>query len=144
VEHRLEPVGQLRGVSYYNDSIATSPERAIAALNSFAEPIILLAGGRDKHLPWDAWADLVRRKVVHVIVFGEAAPLIESVLSQLGEEAPPVHRAETMASAVELAQAIAEPGQVVLFSPGGTSFDAFRDYAERGETFKRLVRSTLA
>jgi UDP-N-acetylmuramoylalanine--D-glutamate ligase len=139
VEHRLEPVRQLRGVWYYNDSIATSPERVMAALDSFAEPIVLLAGGRDKHLPWDDWADLVSRKVVHVIVFGEAAALIEKVLNRLGQQAPSVHRAESVADAVRIAQAVAQPGQVVLFSPGGTSFDAFRDYAERGEAFKQLV-----
>nr|MBC7245874.1 UDP-N-acetylmuramoyl-L-alanine--D-glutamate ligase [Chloroflexota bacterium] len=141
VEHRLELVCKWRGVWYYNDSIATSPERAIAALNSFAEPIVLLAGGRDKHLPWTDWADLVRQKVVHVIVFGEAAALIERELYKLGGQVPPVHHAESLAHAVQLAAELAKPGQVVLFSPGGTSFDAFRDYAERGETFKRLVHA---
>jgi len=141
VEHRLEPVREWRGVWYYNDSIATSPERAMAALHSFAEPIVLLAGGRDKHLPWDDWADLVSRKVLHVIVFGEAATLIERELHRLGRHAPPIHRADNLAHAVELAQAVVQPGQVVLLSPGGTSFDAFRDYAERGETFKHLVHA---
>jgi len=141
LEHRLEPLRRWRGVWYYNDSIATSPERAVAALNSFAEPIVLLAGGRDKHLPWDDWANLVSRKVVHVILFGEAAALIERALNQLGRQAPPIHRAESLAEAVEVAQAVAEPGQVVLFSPGGTSFDAFRDYVERGEAFKHLVQA---
>jgi UDP-N-acetylmuramoylalanine--D-glutamate ligase len=143
VEHRLELVCEWQGVSYYNDSIATSPERAIAALNSFVEPIVLLAGGRDKHLPWDAWVAAVQRKVVHVITFGEAAPLIERALGQLDRrrgQAPPIHRAANLGHAVQLAQQLAQPGQVVLFSPGGTSFDAFHDYVERGETFKRLVR----
>jgi UDP-N-acetylmuramoylalanine--D-glutamate ligase len=143
VEHRLELACERQGVSYYNDSIATSPERAIAALNSFVEPIVLLAGGRDKHLPWDAWVAAVQRKVVHVITFGEAAPLIERALGQLDRrrgQAPPIHRAENLEHAVQLAQQLAQPGEVVLFSPGGTSFDAFHDYAERGETFKRLVR----
>jgi UDP-N-acetylmuramoylalanine--D-glutamate ligase len=144
VEHRLELVREWRGVSYYNDSIATSPERAVAALNSFAEPIVLLTGGRDKHLPWDTWVATVQRKVVHIITFGEAAPLIERALGQLDSrqgQAPPTHRADNLAHAVELAQHFAQPGQVVLFSPGGTSFDAFQDYAERGETFKRLVHA---
>jgi UDP-N-acetylmuramoylalanine--D-glutamate ligase len=144
VQHRLEPVRQLQGAWYYNDSIATSPERAMAALNSFAEPLVLLAGGRDKHLPWDDWADLVSRKAAHVIVFGEAALLIEGVLSRLGQRAPPIHRAESVADAVEIAREVAQPGQVVLFSPGGTSFDAFRDYVERGETFRRLVEASAA
>lgn len=139
VKHRLEPVCEWHGVWYYNDSIATSPERAIAALRSFAEPIVLLAGGRDKHLPWTEWAELVRQKAVHVILFGEAAALIERELQKLGAQAPPIHHAQSLAHAVQLAVELAQPGQVVLFSPGGTSFDAFRDYAERGETFKRLV-----
>ncbi len=139
VEHRLEPVCEWRGVWYYNDSIATSPERAMAALRSFAEPIVLLAGGRDKHLPWTEWAELVQQKVVHVILFGEASALIERELQKLGAQAPPIHRAGNLTHAVQLAAELAQPGQVVLFSPGGTSFDAFRDYAERGETFKRLV-----
>jgi len=141
VEHRLEAVRQWQGVWYYNDSIATSPERAMAALHSFSEPIVLLAGGRDKHLPWEDWAELVSHKAVQVIVFGEAAPLIESALRRLGCRAPPVHRAQSLAQAVQLAQAVAQPGQVVLFAPGGTSFDAFRDYEERGQAFKQLVHS---
>ena len=143
VQHRLELVGERQGVRYYNDSIATSPERAIAALNSFVEPVVLLAGGRDKHLPWDTWAAAVQRKVVHVITFGEAAALIERELGQLQArcgQAPPIHHAEDLAHAVRLAGTLAQRGQVVLFSPGGTSFDAFKDYAERGETFRRLVQ----
>jgi len=141
VEHRLEPAGEWRGVWYYNDSIATSPERAMAALRSFSEPIVLLAGGRDKHLPWDDWAELVSRKVAQVIVFGEAAPLIVQALRRLGRRAPPMHQVEELGKAVTLAADVAQPGQVVLLAPGATSFDAFHDYAERGETFKRLVRA---
>jgi len=139
VEHRLEPVRQYRGVWYYNDSIATSPERAMAALNSFTEPIILLAGGRDKHLPWEDWSELVGRKVMHLIVFGEAAPLIERVMERLGAHSPPLHRAGGVEHAVEIARDLAPPGSIVLFSPGGTSFDAYRNYAERGSHFKRLI-----
>ena len=139
VPHRLEMVRELGGVRYFNDSIATSPERAIAALESFEEPIVLLAGGRDKHLPWEAWALAVQRKVVQVIAFGEAASLIEEALRRLGEHRPPLQRADTLAGAVELAHAAATTGQVVLLSPGGTSFDAFHDYVERGEAFRELV-----
>jgi len=139
VEHRLELVREWRGVRYYNDSIATSPERAMAALDSFAEPIVLLAGGRDKHLPWGDWAELVARKVVQVILFGEAAGLIEQALKGLGQAMPPVRHAGSLAEAVQFASALARPGQVALFAPGGTSFDAFRDYEERGRAFKALV-----
>jgi len=144
VEHRLEAVLECQGVRYYNDSIATSPERAMAALRSFAEPIVLLAGGRDKHLPWDDWASLVSDKVVQVITFGEAAALIETALGRLGHSAPPVQRAQSLADAVRLAQSLARPGQVVLFSPGGTSFDDFRDYEERGRAFKQHVQALAA
>jgi len=141
VEHRLEPVRQYDGIWYYNDSIATSPERAMAALKSFTEPIVLLAGGRDKHLAWEDWGELVGRTVVQLIVFGEAALLIESVLERQGLRSPPLHRAEDLDHAVELARSLAPQGSVVLFSPGGTSFDAYRDYAERGDDFRRLVES---
>jgi UDP-N-acetylmuramoylalanine--D-glutamate ligase len=113
----------------------------MAALNSFAEPIVLLVGGRDKHLPWDDWAEVVGRKAAQVIVFGEAAALIEKALNGLGHWAPPVQRACSLAEAVQLAQALARPGQVVLFAPGGTSFDVFRDYEERGRAFKALVNA---
>jgi len=141
VEHRLEPVCEVDGAWYYNDSIATSPERAMAALRSFQEPVVLLAGGRDKHLPWHEWAELVSRKAVRVITFGEAAVLIERVVEQLGPKAPPLHHADSVEEAVDLAYQLVGPGQVVLFSPGGTSFDGFRDYEERGREFKRLVQA---
>jgi UDP-N-acetylmuramoylalanine--D-glutamate ligase len=141
VEHRLEPVREWKDVWYYNDSIATSPERAMAGLQSFDEPIVLLAGGRDKHLPWHDWAELVSHKAVSVITFGEAAALIERVLGELGRASPPVNRAGDLAEAVACAEKVAQPGHVVLFSPGGTSFDAFSSFAERGEAFKRMVDS---
>ncbi len=139
VEHRLEAVRELRGAWYYNDSIATSPERAIAAMLSFEEPIVLLAGGRDKHLPWERWADVVGQRVREVITFGEASELISDAVRRLGTQAPPVKRVSTVAEAVHQAARDAGAGDVVLFSPGGTSFDAYQDYAERGRAFKELV-----
>jgi UDP-N-acetylmuramoylalanine--D-glutamate ligase len=136
--HRLELVRELNGVRYYNDSIATSPERAIAALRSFDEPIVLLAGGRDKHLPWDKWARLARQKARHVIIFGEATPIIQQAMQMVSGPCQ-VHLAATMKVATELADRLAQPGEVVLISPGGTSFDAFRNFEERGEQFKEWV-----
>lgn len=149
VEHRLELVREWKGVRWYNDSIATTPERTVAALRAFpAAPLILLAGGRDKHLPWDEMAELTCRRVHHLILFGEAAGLIETAMQEAagrGRHTPPcatqIHRAGTLERAVELAAQLARPGDVVLLSPGGTSFDAFRDFAERGEYFRRLVRA---
>jgi len=143
VPHRLEFVRELNGIRYYNDSIATTPERTVAALRSFDQPIVLLAGGRDKHLPWDEMARLTLEKVKHLVLFGEAAPIIEKALLATNHEsrAPSlvIHCCQTLDEAVEVAARKAEPGDVVLLSPGGTSFDAFRDFAERGERFRELV-----
>lgn len=145
VEHRLELVRELDGVKYYNDSIATSPERSAAALHSFDEPIILLAGGQDKHLPWDEWAALALVRTSAVILFGQAADIIESALikamakGQPGQDRPVIQRAQSLERAVELAIRLAKTGDVVLLSPGGTSFDAFKDFEERGRYFKSLV-----
>lgn len=136
--HRLELVRELDGVRYYNDSIATSPERAIAAMQSFDEPILLLAGGRDKHLPWGDFARLAHRKARHVVIFGEATPIIQRAM-QATPGPCQVHLAATLEVATELAAGLARPGDVVLLSPGGASFDAFRDFEERGERFRELV-----
>jgi UDP-N-acetylmuramoylalanine--D-glutamate ligase len=145
VEHRLELVRTLRGVRYYNDSIATSPERTVAALHSFEEPIVLLAGGRDKHLPWEEMAQLTLRKVRYLVLFGEAAPIIERAIHNarcaMHNAGLAIHRCGTLEEAVETAAKNAQPGDVVLLAPGGTSFDAFRDFAERGERFRELVEA---
>lgn len=143
VEHRLELVRERDGVRWYNDSIATSPERAAAELRAFDTPIVLLAGGRDKHLPWQEFAALARRKVRHLILFGEAAGLIAQAMQADSEEEQvcQVHQGGTLEGAVKLAAQLARPGDVVLLSPGGTSFDAYRDFAERGEHFRKLVKA---
>ncbi len=140
VPHRLEVVRVLRGVTWVNDSIATTPERAVAALKAYSEPIVLLAGGRDKHLPWDEWARWAAVKARIVIGFGECAPLVERALAPLGGAAPQYRRVECLQEAVALAQEMARAGEVVLLSPGGTSFDAYRDFEERGEAFRQMVR----
>ncbi len=145
VEHRLELVREVGGVRYYNDSIATSPERTVAALRSFDQPIVLLAGGRDKHLPWDEMARLTLQKARRLILFGEAAPIIEKAIQvsdfEFRVSREFVHRCQTLDEAVESAAREAQPGDVVLLSPGGTSFDAFSDFVERGERFRELVRA---
>ena len=143
VAHRLQLVRELRGVRYYDDSIATAPERLIAALRSFDEPIVLLCGGRDKHLPWEEAARLMVERVSHVVLFGEMAGLVKSQVSNLQSQMPNsefhVHEAGTLESAVQIAAQMAQPGDVVLLSPGGTSFDAFGDFAERGTKFAEYV-----
>ncbi len=141
IEHRLELVRELRGVRYYNDSIATSPERTVAALSSFQEPIVLLAGGRDKDLPMDGMAELIRQKVRYLILFGEAAAKIEAVVLEKGAQSPrpEIMHVASMEEAVEMAAGSARRGDVVLLAPGCTSFDMYEDFAARGEHFKELV-----
>jgi UDP-N-acetylmuramoylalanine--D-glutamate ligase len=145
VSHRLELVLERDGVRWYDDSIATSPERTVAALRAFPrDPLILLAGGRDKHLPWDEMADLTWRRARHLILFGEAASLIEGAMRRSGSttcNSCYIHRAGTLEEAVAIAAELVQPGDVVLLSPGGTSFDAYRDFVERGEHFQRLVKT---
>ncbi|GAB4540574.1 MAG: UDP-N-acetylmuramoyl-L-alanine--D-glutamate ligase [Anaerolineales bacterium] len=141
VPHRLEFVRELRGARWYNDSIATAPERSMAAIRAFDEPIVLLLGGRDKKLPWDEIARLITRRVKHAVVFGEAADLIASAIRAADESRRVgLHQVETAQAAVEQAAALTAPGDVVLFSPGGTSYDAFKDFAERGAAFKQWVQ----
>jgi UDP-N-acetylmuramoylalanine--D-glutamate ligase len=145
VAHRLETVRVVGGVTYVNDSIATAPERVIAALNSFSEPIILLAGGRDKKLPWNEMALLTAQKVKALVTFGEHGPTIANAV-RLAQTLQPGHlqaiqECETLDDAVRNAEELAEPGDVVLLSPGGTSYDAYEDFAERGEHFKTLVNA---
>jgi UDP-N-acetylmuramoylalanine--D-glutamate ligase len=145
VEHRLEFVREWRGVQWYDDSIATAPERVLAALQSFTEPIILLAGGRDKKLPWEEFAQEAVQRVRYLITFGEAGEMIagkvEEAARTMSGRLEGIQRVRTLEEAVEAAARVARPGDVVLLSPGGTSFDAFRDFAHRGDRFKELVRA---
>jgi UDP-N-acetylmuramoylalanine--D-glutamate ligase len=143
VEHRLELVRSWQGVQWYNDSIATAPERTMAGIRSFTEPLILLLGGRDKDLPWEDLARLVHNRVDHVIVFGEASFKITAALGQLtpGERLSSIACASDFQDALYRAAQIAEQGDVVLLSPGGTAYDAFRDFEERGNYFKKWVNN---
>ncbi len=138
VEHRLEFIRKWGGAAWYNDSIATAPERTIAAIRSFNDPIMLLLGGRDKNLPWLELSELCSERVSKIILFGEAAPLIKRHLSKFPGNKK-VFSAKGLDDAVKLASDKVEQGEVVLLSPGGTSFDEFTDFAERGLKFKELV-----
>lgn len=152
VPHRLEFVRSWGGADWYNDSIATAPERTIAAIQAFGEPLVLLLGGRDKNLDWDELADLVLRRVDRVVLFGEAAALIEKAIERAQDRArsgkkageaeyrlQTVRRCSSLRRAVEEAAQLVRPGDVVLLSPGGTSFDEFKDFEERGRCFARWV-----
>ncbi len=141
VPHRLEFVRTFKGADWYNDSIATAPERSLAAVDSFDQPIVLLLGGRDKNLPWDKLAEVVRKRVSRVILFGEAADLIAEAIGpkHRGQNLQSVVKCTTLEEAVKTAANQVVEGDVVLLSPGGTSFDAFKDFAERGEMFRKWV-----
>ncbi len=141
VPHRLEIVSRRNGITFVNDSIATSPERLIAGLKAFDTPVILLAGGKDKDLPWQTAAQLMAKRAKHVILFGAAADLIASALNEVSDKtrANWMYRCKTLDEAVSVAKKLAQSGDVVLLSPGGTSYDAYVDFAARGEHFKVLV-----
>ena len=136
VEHRLEFVRELNGVPWYNDSKATSPGMSVTAMKGFTEPLVVLAGGRDKDLPWDEFARQAGRQTRKVIAFGEAGELVAAALRA---EAVSHEVVPGLAQAVEAAALAARDGDVVLLAPGGTSFDEFEDYEHRGRFFKRLV-----
>jgi UDP-N-acetylmuramoylalanine--D-glutamate ligase len=140
VPHRLELVRELNGVRWYNDSIATAPERSMAAIHAFEEPIVLMLGGRDKDLPWNEIAKLIHQRVDHLVLFGEAGEMIQKAVTSIGgERSVDIHRARNLQEAVMQAAEVADPGDVVLLSPGGTSFDEFVDFAARGEAFRKWV-----
>ncbi len=147
VPHRLEWVQSWKGADWYNDSIATAPERVIAAIHSFdtpadiQRPIVLLVGGRDKNLPWDELAELIHARVEHLILFGEAAEKIAISVGKTRDNSRPatIEIFSGLEPAVQAAARVVESGDIVLLSPGGTSFDEFRDFEDRGEAFKRWV-----
>ena len=144
VEHRLEFIKEINGVKWYNDSIGTSPTRTIAGLNSFEEDIILIAGGYDKNLDYEPLAKPIVDKVKGLILIGQTAEKIYEVVNKkLQEENKDldIYICDEFSQTVQIANKIAKPGQIVLFSPASASFDMFENYAQRGKKFKELVNS---
>jgi UDP-N-acetylmuramoylalanine--D-glutamate ligase len=141
VPHRLEWCGEVDGVTYFNDSIATTPERTVAGLQSFEEPVVLLLGGRDKQLPLEELASEVMTRCRAVVLFGESAAKLEAALSSRKNPGGiPVIRLRTLRDAVTRARRLAQRGDVVLLSPACTSYDAYDNFERRGEEFVSLVR----
>lgn len=138
VPHRLEVVGRALGAVWVNDSIATSPERTMAALRSFSEPVVLLLGGRDKNLALDGLREFARSRCRAVICFGEAGALFQKAMA---EAVPATRLVQLLDEAVAAATELVEPGDAVLLSPAGTSFDAYPNFEARGEAFRSLVRA---
>lgn len=140
VPHRLEPVATIDGVQYVNDSIATAPERTLAGMHAFTEPLVLLLGGRDKNLPTRVLGEEAVRRCRAVITFGEASDLYAAAIRDAeGSERVTIRQVADVPAAVEAARQIAQAGDVVLFSPAGTSFDAFRNFEARGRAFREAV-----
>ncbi len=141
VEHRIELVRTLRGARYYNDSIGTSPSRTIAGLRSFPEKVILIAGGYDKHIPFDVLGPEIVDHVKLLILCGATADKIracvESAPNYQGQ--PEMMTIPDFKSAVETASQRAGEGDVVLLSPACAAFDQFKNFMERGKVFKQLV-----
>jgi UDP-N-acetylmuramoylalanine--D-glutamate ligase len=139
VAHRLQTVAERGGVLFVDDSIATAPERSIAALRAYDEPLVLIAGGRDKHLPMQEWAELIVRRVKHVVLLGEMSELVEQAVRAADPSYTWISRAATMNDAVAQAAQVATSGDVVLLSPGGTSYDMYADFEQRGRDFARAA-----
>ena len=141
VEHRIELVRTLDGVRYYNDSIASSPSRTMAGLRSFAEKVILIAGGYDKHIPFDVLGPEVVAHVKHLILTGATADKISAAVRGCPEYhgQPPITKYDGFTEAVLAAHSMAKPGDVVILSPACASFDQFKNFAQRGEAFKKII-----
>ena len=142
VEHRIELVREKDGVRYYNDSIASSPTRTIAGLRSFDQKLILIAGGYDKHVPFEPLGPEIVDHVKTLILTGATAPKIEAAVLAAPNYAPgspEILHEEDFYEAVRLASRVAKPGDVVILSPAGPAFDKFKNFAVRGKEYKRTV-----
>lgn len=140
VEHRIEFVREFEGVKYYNDSIASSPTRTIAGLNSFRQKLILIAGGYDKHIPYDVLGEPICQHVSKLILTGDTAVKIRACVEQAPcMEKPEIIDVPNLAAAVRAAYSVSREGDIVIMSPASASFDCFKNFMERGDTFKKLV-----
>lgn len=146
VEHRIELVRELKGVKFYNDSIASSPSRTIAGLNSFKQKVILIAGGYDKKIPYDVMGEVLVNKLKGLVLIGQTAPKIEQALMDemrktgYGKDIV-IIRCDTLKEAVERAYECAKSGDIITMSPASASFDMFKNFEERGKQFKDIVNS---
>ncbi len=133
--HRLEFVAETDGVKWYNDSKATTPESAIASLEAFGQPVIIVAGGYDKRIPFDEFGKKITQKAKAAILLGQTAQKIASTISDTK-----VKVVSSLGKAVDSARELAENGDVVLLSPACASYDMFDNFEQRGEEFCKLVR----
>jgi UDP-N-acetylmuramoylalanine--D-glutamate ligase len=136
--HRLQLVGTVNGTRYYNDSIATTPESTVVGVEAFTEPKILIAGGYDKGLPFEAMAKAISSKLKALILIGVTADKIEKCIRDTGT-VPPIYREKTLQDAVNRARELSSPGDVVLMSPACASYDMFLNFVQRGNMFAEMV-----
>ena len=147
VPHRMEFIREVRGVRFYNDSIASSPSRTIAGLRAWPKKPIILLGGHDKHIPFDELGDEVCLRSKAAVLCGETAEPIEKAIrasAHFDAEKLPIVVEDDFRAAIEKAYALAEPGDLVALSPACSSFDKFRNFADRGNTFRVIVESLEA
>lgn len=137
IEHRLEWVKEHAGVRYFNDSKATTIESLEVALNSFDEPVVLIAGGKDKGSDFSRLNQTVKKRAKAAVLIGSS----KEIIAKSWEELIPIEMAQTMEEAVKKARSIAQKGEIVLLSPACASFDMFSDYEDRGRVFKQIVKS---
>jgi UDP-N-acetylmuramoylalanine--D-glutamate ligase len=140
--HRLQLVGEARGVSWYNDSKATTPDSSIVALEAFDSPIII-AGGYDKHIPFDEFGAKIARKAKAAILIGQTAGAIGKIIQNHPQNNAQVRFAKTLEEAVKLANGLAVEGDTVLLSPACASYDMFENYEQRGQQFIDLVDKVI-
>lgn len=142
VEHRLELVRELHGVRYYNDSIASSPTRTSAGLAALPHPVVLIAGGYDKKIPFEPLAEAVVGRVDALALIGQTAPIIAQTVEQelaKRQETLEMQQFDSLKEALLWAKSQARPGSAVVLSPACASFDMFKDFEARGHYFKKLV-----
>jgi UDP-N-acetylmuramoylalanine--D-glutamate ligase len=139
--HRCEILRTVGGVEWVNDSKGTNPDSVEKALHSETRPVVLIAGGKDKGFEYDLLTELVAARCRSVVVLGEMADRIEAIWKS---RLPVANAGWSLEKAVELAHSLAQPGDVVLFSPGTSSFDMFKNYADRGNQFRALVQALPA
>lgn len=142
VEHRMELVREVDGVRWFNDSIGSSPSRTIAGLRSFDKKVILIAGGYDKHIPFDELGEEIVKRVKCLVLTGDTSSKIRSAVEQASGYAPdrlPIREADDLSAAVVLAAQAADEGDTVVLSPACAAFDRFKNFMERGNAFKSIV-----
>ena len=146
LDHRIEWICSINDVCWYNDSISTTPESAIAAINAFSEKKILILGGTDKKIPFDQLIDVIikpQSNVECVILLGQVREKLAQQITQAKEKSksnlPRLESADDLAHAVTLAYACAKPAMIVLLSPACASYDMFPNFQKRGDRFKKFV-----